>query len=243
MNQSPDPTAPRVEARDDIKGVAGYYYPLFQHMHDEHNLTLVGSEMDEIIRLCAVTERNENQKLSAELAAAKAVIKANDEKELERAGNPFDSPQFELRQKLLEAEAKEAATSSRLAELERELAASQDDYKRLVHESDLRLKLAMEFLDEARAQRDRARAELAATPAPAPEDRARVERTNPFLEIDHGPMLKRLRSIVASATLHERVMIDEAELRQLIALADACIHPDAARPASGDAGLRGGAAT
>lgn len=37
------------------------------------------------------------------LAEAKTVITANDEKELERAGNPFDSPQFELRTALAAA--------------------------------------------------------------------------------------------------------------------------------------------
>lgn len=43
--------------------------------------------------------------LQEQLIEARQVIATNDQKELQRAGNPFDSPQFELRAKLSEAQA------------------------------------------------------------------------------------------------------------------------------------------
>lgn len=42
--------------------------------------------------------------LETDLVEAKLVIKSNDEKEMERKGNPFDSPQFDLRKRILELE-------------------------------------------------------------------------------------------------------------------------------------------
>ncbi len=41
-----------------------------------------------------------------------------------------------------------------------------------------------------------------------------------ILEKDHGPMLKRLRKIAAKAVKKEKVTIDEADLRTLLAFAD-----------------------
>ena len=51
-------------------------------------------------------------------------------------------------------------------------------------------------------------------------DRARA---NQLIEPDHKPMLARLREIAANATLHQQVTIDEADLRQLLAWADAAV--------------------
>ena len=57
------------------------------------------------------------RELADALEASQAVIAANDARELERQGNPFDSPQFELRTRAMDAEEKLESASADAAVL------------------------------------------------------------------------------------------------------------------------------
>ncbi len=63
-------------------------------------------------------------------------------------------------------------------------------------------------------------ARYATTPAPKLDRHEMMMGANRLIEPNHRAMLARLREIAANATLHQQVLIDEADLRQLIALAD-----------------------
>lgn len=82
----------------------------------------VKQEFSAVAHIGAVAEqeltalRDQLTRLTADHATVTAVIAANDAKEIERAGNPFDSPQFELRSQLLAAKESLATVTKQLAE-------------------------------------------------------------------------------------------------------------------------------
>lgn len=70
-----------------------------------------------------------------EMAKWKAVVAANDAKELERAGNPMDSPQFELRMRVMDAEEALAQSEASCAALRSALDRVSGAYARILRYS------------------------------------------------------------------------------------------------------------
>lgn len=90
----------------------------------------------------------QNAQLREELKTAKEVIAENDRVALERLGSPFDSPQFELRQR---AERAEAALALHQKQIDADTANIED-----MRAEEIRLRAALE---EANAARERLNAE------------------------------------------------------------------------------------